>query len=412
MAQWWEVLSRVDIFRDFLKDGKSEGSGLLTSTESDLLLWVEERKCVLAINLRKLHMQLQNEDVDAVEWPEVFYQLLLCSKEPFYTVHRIQVSPKGESLLLEGISNLMVMKMLKRRGLRGEYGGGHKEVVCATLVVEVYAENQSNIIRRMEWLNEKEFIVLSSDNVLRKFSTTLPTQPVLSIGLSETVASFPSVSAPGLDWIDFSILDHSTLVCLRDSGEVQILRLNNPNGVELSDALPMFPSAQDNYTSDASVLLVLQTALPIVVIATPTGEMHHCIMLPKTESSGVPTECLVVYERLHLESDVVHDYGAIQLLPDPTSPNGYFIQHQLGVHRVLLPWAERMNMFMSSEDCSNVSPVEGQADIQYLLDVATSDTDLTRTPALCGVSVTWDTIIGNSLVCIASDGTCVVFLLQ
>ena len=131
MAQWWEVLSRVDIFRDFLKDGKSEGSGLLTSTESDLLLWVEERKCVLAINLRKLHMQLQNEDVDAVEWPEVFYQLLLCSKEPFYTVHRIQVSPKGESLLLEGISNLMVMKMLKRRGLRGEYGGGHKEVVCA-----------------------------------------------------------------------------------------------------------------------------------------------------------------------------------------------------------------------------------------------------------------------------------------
>ena len=128
----------------------------------------------------------------------------------------------------------------------------------------------------------------------RKFSTTLPTQPVLSIGLSETVASFPSVSAPGLDWIDFSILDHSTLVCLRDSGEVQILRLNNPNGVELSDALPMFPSAQDNYTSDASVLLVLQTALPIVVIATPTGEMHHCIMLPKTEV------CVCVRPQMHL----------------------------------------------------------------------------------------------------------------
>ena len=94
---------------------------------------------------------------------------------------------------------------------------------------------------------------------------------------------YPSISAPGLDWVDVSILDHSSLVCLRDSGDIHILRMGGVRGVELSDALPMYPAAHDNYTSEASVVLVLQTVLPIVVIATPTGEIHHCIMLPKTE---------------------------------------------------------------------------------------------------------------------------------
>ena len=131
MATWWDALPKADIFRSFLKDEDSKVPGLLTSTESDLFFWVKEKNGLLTLNLRKLHMQLKSEANDDDKPPKVVHQLLLCSKSPYFPVQRIQASPNGEAVLLAGTSNLMVMKMLKRRGFYGEFGGGHKEIVCA-----------------------------------------------------------------------------------------------------------------------------------------------------------------------------------------------------------------------------------------------------------------------------------------
>ena len=44
---------------------------------------------------------------------------------------------------------------------------------CRTFVVEVYSETKDNVLRRTEWLNSKEFIVLSADNVLRSVDTSI-----------------------------------------------------------------------------------------------------------------------------------------------------------------------------------------------------------------------------------------------
>ena len=113
----------------------------------------------------------------------------------------------------------------------------------------------------------------------------LPTHPVLSVGLSETSQTFPSASAPGMDWVDFSILSPTTIALLQDSGDIHLLTVGGPEEVALSEPLPMYPSAQDNYTSDATAVLALPTSLPVIIIATPSGEIHHCILLPRTQVS-------------------------------------------------------------------------------------------------------------------------------
>ena len=114
----------------------------------------------------------------------------------------------------------------------------------------------------------------------------LPTHPVLSVGLSETSQPFPSASAPGMDWVDFSILSPTTIALLQDSGDIHLLTVGGPEEVALSEPLPMYPSAQDNYTSDATAVLALPTSLPVIIIATPSGEIHHCILLPRTQVSS------------------------------------------------------------------------------------------------------------------------------
>lgn len=119
-----------------------------------------------------------------------------------------------------------------------------------------------------------------------------PTHPVLSVGLSETSQPFPSASAPGMEWIDFSILSSTTIALLQDSGDIHLLTVGGPEGVGLSEPLPMYPSAQDNYTSDATAVLALPTALPIIIIATPSGEIHHCILLPRTQVRCIVTHLL------------------------------------------------------------------------------------------------------------------------
>ena len=71
--------------------------------------------------------------------------------------------------------------------------------------------------------------------------------------------------------------------------------------------------------------------------------------LCSSQTSSGTSECLFVFERLSLEADLIEDFGTVELLPDPTSCIGYFIKHAVGIHRVLLPWAEFLNSYVSNE---------------------------------------------------------------
>ena len=45
----------------------------------------------------------------------------------------------------------------------------------------------------------------------------------------------------------------------------------------------MYPPADDNYGVDACSILCLQSVPPVVVIATCSGTLYHCVLLTCTE---------------------------------------------------------------------------------------------------------------------------------
>ena len=56
----------------------------------------------------------------------------------------------------------------------------------------------------------------------------------------------------------------------------------------------MYPAADDNYGLDACSLLCLHSQPPIIVMATGSGKIYHCIVL-ETEKTYDPEEvCLLV----------------------------------------------------------------------------------------------------------------------
>ena len=56
---------------------------------------------------------------------------------------------------------------------------------------------------------------------------------------------------------------------------------------ELQGPLSMHPPAEDNYGTDACALLCLQTTPPVLVVATPSGKLYHCVVLNKEEDAQV-----------------------------------------------------------------------------------------------------------------------------
>ena len=134
MASWWEALPKLGIFEKCLQSGPKEALNLLASTDSDLFFWSEEDEGVCTFNVRRFHTEISSvdsvSDLQDVSVGQLKYQLIRCSKELGFRVERVSVSPGGEAVLLFAKAGLAVVKLHKRRGPRGEYGGGHETVIC------------------------------------------------------------------------------------------------------------------------------------------------------------------------------------------------------------------------------------------------------------------------------------------
>ena len=48
----------------------------------------------------------------------------------------------------------------------------------------------------------------------------------------------------------------------------------------------MYPSAEDNYGVDACSVLCLDTSPPVLVMATCDSQLHHCLILPATQTDS------------------------------------------------------------------------------------------------------------------------------
>lgn len=132
MASWWEALPKLGIFEKCLQSGPKEALSLLSSADSDVFFWSEEDGGICTFNVRRFHTEISSADsvADEVSLEQLKYQLLRCNRELSFRVERVSVSPGGEAVLLFGSAGLAVVKLHKRRGPHGEYGGGHESVIC------------------------------------------------------------------------------------------------------------------------------------------------------------------------------------------------------------------------------------------------------------------------------------------
>lgn len=139
---------------------------------------------------------------------------------------------------------------------------------------------------------------------------------------------------------------------VRGNGEVLLVysSLKYPDiSKSILGPLTMLPFAEDNYLylADACNLLCLDCVPPLIVIATSSGILYHCVALEcdddnnHTNSLLLPQPNLFVHEivelTLSLTSNENQDLlSPMRLYKDPISPDRFFCYHGTGAHAIWL----------------------------------------------------------------------------
>ncbi|KAL5259468.1 hypothetical protein ACHWQZ_G009791 [Mnemiopsis leidyi] len=308
-------------------------------------------------------------------------QELMLSQIPSFTISRIAVSPKGQKLLLWGDHGIAVVDIPRRRRANGI-------TTCrSTLIGARFFQGHTKIAAiDVKWhpgyTEDSHLVALTSDNILRVYSTEEPACAVSSYPLFNTdsiipylhclnVSTGPSLlSAQAGNMVSFTFgpfveeEEAVTVFVLEENSDVFSLALpldNRGSGGELKGPLKVLPPDNENYELDACSILCLQSNPPVLVIATLSGILQHLSLLqdPEVEEE----ESLYLLETVEIELPGLTEEGesactqssdeevsAVSLLPDPTSRDRYFVRHNTGIHSVFLPAVQRLEHFVKAED--------------------------------------------------------------
>lgn len=150
---------------------------------------------------------------------------------------------------------------------------------------------------------------------------------------------------------------------LRGNGDVLLCysSLENPYVSEcICGPLTMLPAAEDNYGVDACHIIALDCVPPLIVIATSSGILYHCIALESSADetndsnqhrSLLPRPTLYVYESVELalsltistaSDDQDENSCPIRLHKDPITPLRYYCSHQNGAYAVAVPFVSQL----------------------------------------------------------------------
>ena len=321
-----------------------------------------------------------NPDLGQIELSEgESKQNLLLTSRPYFTVKDIRLSPVKNFLALIGNNGVTIVEMPRKWGQqRYKSTNNESQIYCKTFNVNERLFTCKKRLRALHviWhpigIEAKQVLcILTNDNRLRFHNVTSNTELQmmnlraqtdqdddhetggLCLGLSmlnlgEFAICFDFgppivVQEPDILW---------PIYILMGSGDVYLIYTNsqNPTYAEhIIGPLTMLPQAEDNYGSDACSLIVLDSSPPLLAIATPTGSIYHCFAFP--DKTGVLSkQTLYVYESIELSKDLIENpddpYSPHQmrLFKDPTSEIRYFCVHQNGVHTVVLPLLEAIQM--------------------------------------------------------------------
>ncbi|XP_075025052.1 nuclear pore complex protein Nup88 isoform X3 [Calonectris borealis] len=372
---------------------------LLFGLDGDLFLWDGERSALHTIGLRRLG------GPDAAGLSR--YQTLICINPPLFEVYQMLLSPTQHHVALIGTKGLMVLELPKRWGKNSEFEGGKSTVNCSTIPIAerfFFTSSTSLTLKHAAWYPcetlEPHIVLLTSDNTIRFYSLKVPQTPVKVIALSDT--------------------EEETLTIKKGAGNLG----------KLLGPLPMHPAAEDNYGYDACAVLCLPCVPNILVIATESGMLYHCVVLDgeeddeQSEKSWDPRSDLIpslyVFECVELElalklasgdeeEPLESDFSCpIKLHRDPKCPSRYHCTHEAGVHSVGLTWINKLHKFLGSDEEDKDSLQELGAEQKCFVEhiLCTKPLPCRQPAPIRGFWIVSD-ILGSTMICITNTYECI-----
>ncbi|XP_036307918.1 nuclear pore complex protein Nup88 isoform X3 [Pipistrellus kuhlii] len=373
---------------------------LVLGLGGELFLWDGDGSSFLVVRLRGVG--------SAGEEPALSqYQRLLCINPPLFEIYQVLLSPTQHHIALIGIKGLMVLELPKRWGKNSEFEGGKSTVNCSTTPIaeRFFTSSTSLTLKHAAWypseMLDPHIVLLTSDNVIRIYSLREPQTPTKVIVLSEAeeeslilnkgrayTASLGE-TAVAFDFGPLAAIPKNIfgqkgkdevvaypLYILYENGETfltYVSLLHSPGNIgKLLGPLPMHPAAEDNYGYDACAILCLPCVPNILVIATESGMLYHCVVLEGEEEDDQTSEkswdsradlipSLYVFECVELELALKLASGEddpfdsdfscpIKLHRDPKCPSRYHCTHEAGVHSVGLTWIHKLHKFLASDE--------------------------------------------------------------
>ncbi|KAJ8713149.1 hypothetical protein PYW08_008453 [Mythimna loreyi] len=338
------------IFKE-LKDSLSENpSGklrnLIELKDDVFYVWNSKENCLLSLNLK--HLEESGDETP--------YQKLLFLIPPSFHVERIMTSGCGSRICVWGSRGVTIAELPARWGRSGLFDSGKDTVLCKSYSLDerfLYCQGE---VRRVHWHpgSLSHVFVLGSDNTIRLYNIALKKGPklvqILSIGIkpSGQLAGRNILDSLGDTAVDFTpIPDSETLLILRGNGDVYMMQCEldkkSPLTPKLSGPLAMYPPADDNYGSESCSITALGggDTPPLVVVATCSAALYHCLLLPNpSEKEDGDSHALYVVEAVELnivlnpDDDLQYSYP-VHLYP--CTNNTYACVHAGGVHAITLP---------------------------------------------------------------------------
>uniref|UniRef100_A0AAV2J773 Nucleoporin 88 n=1 Tax=Knipowitschia caucasica TaxID=637954 RepID=A0AAV2J773_KNICA len=388
----------------------------------------------------------------------------MCINPPFFEVSQVLLSPTRHHVALVGKRGVSVLELPQRWGKKSEFEGGKSVINCRTIPVaeRFFTSSPSVNLRQAAWFptetGEPYLALLMSDNTMRFYSLNSPQTPakVLSLSQSEDDSSAhqPARSfAASLGEIavafDFGPVcstprklasqrskDHPLypLYVLYENGETYVSYASQSNAITLSKLvgpLPMYPAAEDNYGYDACAILCLPCEPSILIIATETGILYHCVLLESEEeeesaekwldsSEAIPA--LYVFECVELELTLKVATGEdeepqefdftcpIRLHRDPLCQHRYHCTHEAGVHSVGLIWINKLQKFLRAgeedKDCLQELSAEKRCIVEHIL--CTRPLSTSESAPVRGFVILSDLSLGATMICITNSYECIL----
>ncbi|KAG2459462.1 NUP88 protein, partial [Polypterus senegalus] len=424
---WTAHLPGHQLFNKLRQNADKEPSGnasrlaknLMFCLDGDLFVW-DSIDCVFyTTNLR----QLNNAESLASEE----CQTILCINPPLFDVQEVLLSPTQYHVALIGEKGVSVLELPQRWGKRSQFEGGREKINC-----RCYNLKEPQIPTKLLSLSQQE-----EDNTVQRQGRSY----VASLGEIAVAFDFgPMVQASkqsqGLRTKENALV--YPLYVLYENGEtflsyVSLGRSGNNFG-KLLGPLPMHPAAEDNYGYDACAVLCLPCVPNILVIATETGTMYHCVVLEGEEdeegssgnqwtAGGEVTPSLYVFECVELELTLKLATGQdedepsdsdftclIRLHRDPLCQMRYHCTHEAGVHSVGLTWVNKLHRFLQSdeEDKDGLQELSTQQPciVEHIL--CTRPLACSTPVGVRGFWIVSDLSLGATMLCITSSYECII----